>query len=79
MTTIEQYNQYYEGYKRKFPPKATLSFSMGAFWTIFVLLLIFGLGIGAIILLIIASYYQTYYNHRADAWATYQLELHKGE
>ena len=79
METINQYNEYYEAYKRKFPPKATLSFSSGAFWTIFILLLIFGLGIGAIVLLIIASYYQTYYNHRADAWATYQLELHKGE
>ena len=79
MATINQYNEYYEAYKRKFPPKATLSFSRGAFWTIFIVLLIFGLGIGAIILLIIASYYQTYYNHRADAWASYQLELHKGE
>ena len=79
MTTINQYNEYYEAYKRKFPSKATLSFSKGAFWTIFILLLIFGLGIGVIILLIIASYYQTYYNHQTDAWASYQLELHKGE
>lgn len=79
MATINQYNEYYEAYKRKFPPKATLSFSKEAFWTIFILLLIFGLGKGAIILLIITSYYQTYYNHRADMRAKYQLKLHQGE
>ena len=31
MATINQYNEYYEAYKKKFPPKATLSFSKGAF------------------------------------------------
>ena len=64
MATINQYNEYYEAYKRKSPPKATLSFLRSSFWTIFGLLLIFGLGIWAIVLLIIASYYQTYYNHQ---------------
>ena len=79
MTTINLYNEYYEAYQRKFPPKASLSFKSGAFWSILIILLIFGLGIGAIILLIIASYYQNYYKAKADAWANYQIELHKGE
>ena len=79
MTTIEQYNQYYEGYKRKFPPKASLTFNMGTFWVIFIILIIFGLGIGAFILLVIASDYQISYSAKADAWANYQIKLHKEE